>query len=98
MQLIKTFKNRKILLLNIFLVLYVFINLIGGERGLISYFEKKNTEIQLTQKVKILNLKLNDVENKNNLLSKKNDLDYLDKLYREKLMLGTKNEVLIKLK
>ena len=98
MYLIKTFKNRKILLLNIFLVLYVFINLIGGERGLISYFEKKNTEIQLTQKVKILNLKLNDVENKNNLLSKKNDLDYLDKLYREKLMLGTKNEVLIKLK
>jgi cell division protein DivIC len=98
MYLIKTFKNRKILLLNIFLVLYVFINLIGGERGLISYFEKKNTEIQLTQKVKILSLKLNDVENKNNLLSKKNDLDYLDKLYREKLMLGTKNEVLIKLK
>ena len=98
MQLIKTFKNRKILLLNIFLVLYVFINLIGGERGLISYFEKKNTEIQLTQKVKILSLKLNDVENKNNLLSKKNDLDYLDKLYREKLMLGTKNEVLIKLR
>ena len=98
MQLIKTFKNRKILLLNIFLVLYVFINLIGGERGLISYFEKKNTEIQLTQKVKILSLKLNDVENKNNLLSKKNDLDYLDKLYREKLLLGTKNEVLIKLK
>ena len=98
MQLIKTFKNRKILLLNIFLVLYVFINLIGGERGLISYFEKKNTEIQLTQKVKIFSLKLNDVENKNNLLSKKNDLDYLDKLYREKLMLGTKNEVLIKLK
>jgi len=98
MHLIKTFKNRKILLLNIFLVLYVFINLIGGERGLISYFEKKNTEIQLTQKVKILSLKLNDVENKNNLLSKKNDLDYLDKLYREKLMLGTKNEVLIKLK
>jgi cell division protein DivIC len=98
MYLIKTFKNRKILLLNIFLVLYVFINLIGGERGLISYFEKKNTEIQLTQKVKIFSLKLNDVENKNNLLSKKNDLDYLDKLYREKLMLGTKNEVLIKLK
>ena len=98
MQLIKTFKNRKILLLNIFLVLYVFINLIGGERGLISYFEKKNTEIQLTQKVKIFSLKLNDVENKNNLLSKKNDLDYLDKLYREKLLLGTKNEVLIKLK
>ena len=98
MYLIKTFKNRKILLLNIFLVLYVFINLIGGERGLISYFEKKNTEIQLTQKVKIFSLKLNDVENKNNLLSKKNDLDYLDKLYREKLLLGTKNEVLIKLK
>jgi len=41
---------------------------------------------------------LYEYENKNRLLSKNLDLDYLDQLYREKLMLGTKNEILIKLK
>ena len=32
---------KKFLLFNIFLTLYIGINLIGGERGLISYFDKK---------------------------------------------------------
>ena len=41
MRLIESFKKRKLLLLNVFLTLYVGINLIGGERGLASYFEKK---------------------------------------------------------
>tara|TARA_Y100001970_G_C13772652_1_gene621276 strand:- start:251 stop:499 length:249 start_codon:yes stop_codon:yes gene_type:complete len=81
-----------------FLALYVFINLIGGERGLISYFEKKNIAKQLSKKELILKSELHEYENKNRLLSKNLDLDYLDQLYREKLMLGTKNEILIKLK
>mgnify|MGYP001191012511 FL=1 len=81
-----------------FLALYVFINLIGGERGLISYFEKKNIAKQLSKKELILKSELYEYENKNRLLSKNLDLDYLDQLYREKLMLGTKNEILIKLK
>ena len=41
MRLIESFKNKKLILINIFLTLYVGINLIGGERGLVSYFEKK---------------------------------------------------------
>ena len=44
MRLIQIFKNKKLFLLNIFLTLYVSINLISGERGLVSYFEKKNIE------------------------------------------------------
>ncbi len=81
-----------------FLALYVFINLIGGERGLISYFEKKNMAKQLSKAELILKSELNEYENKNRLLSKNLDLDFLDQLYREKLMLGTKDEILIKLK
>ena len=45
MKLFQIFKNKKIFLLNIFLTLYVAINLIGGERGIFSYFEKKNIQL-----------------------------------------------------
>ena len=50
MRLIESFKKKKIILLNIFLTLYIGINLIGGERGLVSYFEKKKMHEGLIQK------------------------------------------------
>ena len=78
--------------------MYVIINLIGGERGLISYFEKKNIERSLMQKYSKNINQLDIVENKNKLLSKTIDLDYLDILYRDKLKYGKKEEILIKLK
>ena len=98
MRLLEVLKNRKIFLLNIFLTLYVTTKLISGERGIFSYFEKKQVETSLMEKRLILEKKLNDLENKNKLLSDKIDLDYLDILYREKLKFGKKDEVLIKLK
>ena len=98
MRLVKIFKTKKIFLLNIFLTLYVSINLIGGERGLISYFEKKNMEKFLAQKEIELTQKLKEIEKKNKLLSENINLDYLDTLYREKLRFGKKDEILIKLK
>ncbi len=98
MKLIQIFKNKKIFLLNIFLTLYVGINLISGERGLISYFEKKNLEKTLIQNELKLEKQLNIIEKKNKLLSENIDLDYLDTIYREKLKFGKKEEILIKLK
>ena len=98
MRLIQIFKNKKLFLLNILLTLYVAINLIGGERGLFSYFEKKNIRESLTQKELALNKKLNKIEKKNKLLSKNIDLDYLDTIYREKLKFGKKDEIIIRLK
>ena len=98
MKFIQVLKNKKILLLNVFLTLYVGINLIGGERGLLSYFEKKQINTNLVQNSLILSNELKIIENKNKLLSEKNDLDYLDTLYREKLKFGNKEEILIKLK
>tara|TARA_B100000965_G_C18931154_1_gene473147 strand:+ start:183 stop:479 length:297 start_codon:yes stop_codon:yes gene_type:complete len=98
MKIIRIFKTKKLFLLNIFLTLYVGINLISGERGLFSYFEKKNIEQTLIQKELELIKKLNKIEKKNQLLSENVDLDYLDTVYREKLKYGKKGEILIKLK
>ena len=97
MRFIESFKKKKLILFNIFLTLYVGINLIGGERGLVSYFEKKIIHQELIQKETALNEELQDLKHKIKLITN-NDLDYLDMLYREKLRYGTKDEILIKLK
>ena len=97
MKLFESLKNKKFLLFNIFFTLYIAINLIGGERGLISYFDKKQIYEELKNKEKILTNKLEDIENKISLV-KNNDLDYLDMLYREKFRYGTEDEIIIKLK
>ena len=98
MNFIQIFKTKKIFLLNLFLTFYVGINLIGGERGMISYFEKKNKDKVLNNDIVILNHNLKDMENKNKMLSKKIDLDYVDTLYRSKFKFGLKEEILIILK
>ncbi len=96
MRLIESLKKKKILLLNTFLTLYVGTNLIGGERGLVSYFEKKKIQNQLVQKEQELNYEISTLKKKINLITN-NDLDFLDILYREKFKYGTKDEIIIRL-
>ena len=83
--------NYKIIILSV-IFLYILINLFGGQRGMFSYFEKKeilkNLQIEQTQMYE----KIKDIELKNTLLSDKLDYDYIDILIREKLMLGKKGE------
>ena len=97
MRLIENLKKRKLLLFNIFLTLYVGTNLIGGERGLVSYFEKKKIKQELIVKESLINNELKDLKHKIKLITK-NDFDYIDMLYREKLRYGTEDEIIIKLK
>ena len=97
MWLIESFKKRKIILFNIFLTIYVITNLVGGERGLVSYFEKKDTYEELNTKKELLNTELNDLKHKIKML-RNNNFDYLDMLYREKLKYGKKEEIIIKIK
>ena len=97
MRLIESLKRKKFILFNIFFTLYVGINLIGGERGLISYFDKKKIYEELKVKEKVLTSKLEELEHKISLVNN-NDLDYLDMLFREKFRYGTKDEIIIKLK
>ena len=89
---IKHLKKKFFLLISIFLILYFFVNLMSGDRGLISYFEKK--EILSNLKIKEANLlvKINDLDHKNSLLSDNLDLDYVETLIRERFLFGKKNE------
>jgi len=97
MRFLEILKNKKIFFFQIFLTLYIGINLIGGERGLVSYFEKNRQEKKLLIKDSNLRKNLRLIEHKNKLLSENLDSDYLETLYRTKFKFGTKNEVLIKL-
>ena len=94
MRLIESLKRKKFILFNIFFTLYIGINLIGGERGLISYFDKKRIYEEFKIENKVLSSELKDLEHKISLI-KNNDLDYLDILYREKFRYGTKDEIII---
>tara|TARA_B110000114_G_C14782557_1_gene273413 strand:+ start:263 stop:565 length:303 start_codon:yes stop_codon:yes gene_type:complete len=87
-------KKNYFLLISIFLILYFFFNLLGGERGLFSYFKKKEILLNLQNAETDLSNKINDLEFKNSLLSDKLDLDYVETLIREKFLFGKEGETL----
>ena len=92
MSFLQIINKKKITLISIFLFLYLILNLFDGERGLISYFEKKNIIHNLSQEKKLLIKKISLIEKKNNMLTDVIDLDYLETVYREKFMVGKKSE------
>tara|TARA_B100001248_G_scaffold173791_1_gene131784 strand:- start:627 stop:923 length:297 start_codon:yes stop_codon:yes gene_type:complete len=98
MRLFNFLTKKKLLLFNILLTFYIATNMIGGERGLVSYYEKEKKQKNLVEKKNILSEKLNEFEKKNKLLSTNLNLDYVETLYREKLKFGKKEEIIIKLK
>lgn len=91
---LKKIKNNYFILVSIFLILYFIVNLLSGERGLFSYYEKK--EILEGLKLEEANLisKINDLDFKNSLLSDNLDLDYIEILIREKFLFGKKGETI----
>jgi len=96
MRFVQIINQKKFTLIVVFLFLYVLINLLDGQRGLISYYEKQKIKQQLIEEEKELSIKLAMVEKKNKLLTDKVDLDYLEMLYREKFMVGKSNEHIYK--
>jgi cell division protein FtsB len=67
---------------------------LSGQRGLISYFEKKQILNNLQQdELKLIN-KINNLDLKNSLLSDNLDLDYIEILIRERFLFGKKNETI----
>ena len=92
MVFLQIINKKKFTLISVFLFLYVMLNLIDGERGLISYFEKKNVITNLEKKESILTKKLNLIEKKNSMLTEVIDLDFLETIYRQKFMVGKKEE------
>ena len=89
---LKNLKKNYFLLISTFLILYFFFNLLSGQRGLISYFEKKQILKDLKSKELTLNKQINDLDFKNSLLSDNLDLDYIETLIRERFLFGNKNE------
>ena len=91
---LKKIKNNYFILISIFLILYFLVNLLSGQRGLFSYYEKK--EILEDLKLEEANLinKINDLDFKNSLLSDNLDLDYIEILIREKFLFGKKGETI----
>ena len=85
-------KKNYFILIYTFLLLYFIFNLFDGERGLISYFKKKNILIELNDKKINLSNKIKNLENKNSLLTDNLDLDYIETLIREKLLFGKVGE------
>ena len=98
MRFIEVINSKKFTLISIFLFLYVILNLLDGERGLISYIEKKQMITQLIDKKKSLETELYLIEKKNNLLTDSIDLDYLEILYRKHFMVGKTNEKIYNVK
>jgi len=94
MRFIEIINHKKFTLISIFLFLYLILNLLDGERGLISYYEKQNIKKQLIKKEKELTFKLASIEKKNSLLTENIDLDYLETLYRQKFFVGKSNEII----
>ena len=91
---LKRLKNNYFLLVSTFLILYFFFNLLSGERGLISYFEKKQILNNLKSEESLIINQINDLDFKNSLLSDNLDLDYVETLIREKFLFGKKNETI----
>ena len=64
----------------------------SGQRGLISYFEKKQILKDLKNENFLLTNKIKDLDFKNSLLSDNLDLDYIETLIRERFLFGEKKE------
>ena len=85
-------KNYFILIIT-FLFIYFFLNLLGGDRGLISYLKKKEIYEELKIKQTDLNFKIQELEHKNSLLTKDIDLDFIEVLIRDKFLFGKDGEI-----
>ena len=95
---LKRLKKNYFLLISVFLIIYFFFNLLSGERGLISYFEKKQILTDLQKQESLLIEQIKDLDFKNSLLSDNLDLDYIETLIRERFLFGKKNETIYILK
>ena len=80
------------LLISSLLILYFLFNILDGDRGLLSYYEKKlELDNLVIKEKKILNKNMN-LEHKNSLLNEKLDLDFIEILIRDKFIFGKSGE------
>ena len=85
-------KKNYFLIISALLVIYFVFNLMNGDRGLFSYFKKKDQLEELIKKEKIFISNNKDLRLKISLLTDNLDLDFIETLIRDKFMFGKKNE------
>jgi len=91
---LKRLKKNYFILVSTFLILYFFFNLLSGQRGLISYIEKKQILNNLQNEEHLLTNQIKALDFNNSLLSDNLDLDYIETLIRERFLFGKKNETI----
>tara|TARA_Y100000389_G_scaffold170878_1_gene178183 strand:- start:196 stop:504 length:309 start_codon:yes stop_codon:yes gene_type:complete len=91
---LKRLKKNYFILVSTFLILYFFFNLLSGQRGLISYIEKKQILNNLQNDEHLLTNQIKALDFNNSLLSDNLDLDYIETLIRERFLFGKKNETI----
>ena len=96
MRFLEIVNKKKFTLISILMFIYVILNLLDGERGLISYYEKQKMIKHLVQEKNLVTSKLDLIEKRNSLLTEVIDTDYLEILYREKFMVGKSSEHIYK--
>ena len=87
---LKRLKKNYFILVSTFLILYFFFNLLSGQRGLISYIEKKQILNNLQNDEHLLTNQIKALDFNNSLLSDNLDLDYIETLIRERFLFGKK--------
>ena len=95
---LRLIKRNYFLLTSIFLIFYFIFNLVSGERGLFSFFKKKELLSDLKKEEALLISKIEDIDHKNSLLSTNLDLDYVEILIRERFLFGKKGETIYLIK
>ena len=87
--------QRKFFFVNLFIFLYIFVNLLDGNRGYFSYVKKSKLLINKIEEDKNIVGQLESLRLKNSMLSLPSpNLDFLDQLYRSYFVLGKKGEKL----
>ena len=89
---INTIKKNIILILPIILIIYFSLNLLGGNRGLFAYLDKKDRFENLLEKKIFLTKEIIEVKKINILINENLDEDYLEILIRDKFVVGKKGE------
>ena len=89
---INTIKKNFLLILPIILIIYFILNLLGGNRGLFAYLDKKDKYEKLLKKKSFLTNEISQLRKINSLINENLDKDYLEILIRDKFVVGKKGE------
>ena len=95
---IKNTKDKVLTIIFTLLILYFIISLLGGNRGLFSYFEKKNFLTKLEYEKITLSQEIEELEKSNALLSDNLDIDYITEISYEMLGLIQSDQIVIDIK